>query len=796
MKIVYSWLKDFIDIEIPVDELADALTAAGLEVASIEHFKIPEGIKVAKVLEIFKHPNADKLTVCKVDAGSAEPLTIVCGASNVKAGMLTSLATEGTVLGPEFTVKKAKLRGVESFGMLCSEKELGISDENSGIMSLPDEYIVGNKLSDYYPDDAVIEIEITPDRGDCLSVLGVAREVSARFGLPLKDPGKKPQWKADDPIERAISVTIESPAENPRYKGSLIRNVKIAQSPEWMKNRLVKAGIRPINNVVDVTNYILIQYGQPMHAFDYDRIEGQKIIIKKSGVNQTFKTLDDIDRSLLADDLLIWDGKRPVALAGIMGGAGSEITEQTVNVFLECAFFNPIAIRKTSKRLGLSTDSSYRFERGVDPDTGLVAALDTASALIIELAGGSVASGMIDNFPNAFTLREIEVRQSKVSRVLGIPFSIQQIESSLTSLGITCKKESADSLKCIIPLFRHDITIEEDLIEEVGRLYGYDNIPPAEAAFVSLNTPLPIREHLTDLLRNALAFSGLNEIITNSLTSEKNRLVLTPDKTPVALVNPLNPDMAEMRTTLAGSMLEILSYNLNRKNENNHFFELGKVYEQLKDGSTSERDILGIIIEGSLWGNTWNTKAQLIDFYTLKGVLDTFSAHVGLSSFYYSKHIEKSNIFENEVADIVCGEMMTGICGMVSAEVKKYFELKTTVYYAEIDVSKLLQSSIPLPKYKPLPKFPALERDFCFVMPEDLSSTVITEEINRISPLVEDVRPFDLYRGEKLGSGRKSIAFSVRLRSSEKTLSDKEAESICSAIVSTMQNKYGAYLRT
>ncbi len=796
MKIVYSWLKDFIDIEIPVEELADALTGAGLEVASIVHYKIPEGIKVAKVLEISKHPNADKLTVCKVDAGGTEPLTIVCGAPNVSAGMLTSLATEGTVLGPDFTVKKAKLRGVESFGMLCSEKELGISDDNSGIMSLSAEYIIGKELSVYYPDDAVIEIEITPDRGDCLSILGVAREVSARFGIPLKNPGKKPLGNVDDPIERAISVTIEAPAANPRYRGCLVRNVKIAQSPEWMKNRLIKAGIRPINNVVDVTNYVLIQYGQPMHAFDYDRIEGQKIIIKKSGVNQTFKTLDLIDRSLLADDLLIWDGKRPVALAGIMGGAGSEITEQTVNVFLECAFFDPIIIRKTSKRLGLSTDSSYRFERGVDPDTGLVAALDTASELIRELAGGSVAYGTIDNYPQPLTLREIVVRQSKVSRVLGIPFSIEQIESSLTSLGIICKKESADSLKCTIPLFRHDITIEEDLIEEVGRLYGYDNIPPAEAAFVSLHTALPMRERLTDLVRNALAFSGINEIVTNSLTCEKNRLVLTPDIPPVVLLNPLNPDMAEMRTTLAGLMLEILSYNLNRKNENNHFFELGKVYEQLKDGSTRERDILGIIIEGSLWGNTWNTKAQPIDFYTLKGVLDTFSTHIGLGTFSYSNHIEKCNIFEYEVADIACGEMLTGICGLVSAEVKKYFELKTTVYYAEIDVSTLLQSSIPLPKYKPLPKFPALERDLCFVMPEDLSSTVITEEINRISPLIEDVCPFDLYRGEKLGPGRKSIAFSVRLRSTEKTLSDKEAESICAAIVSTMQTKYGAYLRT
>ncbi len=717
---MYSWLKDFVDIDIPVEELADALTGAGLEVASIEHFKIPQGIKVAKVLETAKHPNADKLSICKVDAGDSEPLTIVCGAPNVTAGMLTALASIGTVITPDFVIQKAKLRGVESFGMLCSEKELGLSDDHSGIMSLPADYVVGKELSVYYPEDAVIEIEITPDRGDCLSVLGVAREVSARFGLPLKNPGKCPVEKTDDPVEKHISITIEAPLANPRYKGRLIKNVKIGDSPEWMKKRLSMAGIRPISNVVDVTNYILIQYGQPMHAFDYDKINGQKIIVKKAGTKQNFKTLDDIERPLIADDLLICDGSRPVALAGIMGGAGSEITAQTSNVFLECAFFDPVTIRKTSKRIGLSTDSSYRFERGVDMESGLEAALDTAAELIRELAGGEVASGCIDVYPKKFVSKEILVRQKKVSRVLGIPFSIEQIESSLTSLGIICKKETVDSLKCTVPLFRHDLVIEEDLIEEVGRLYGYDNIPPSEIAFVSLNTSLPTKERITDLVRSALAFSGLNEVMTNSMTCEKNRVLLTPEKSPVKLLNPLNPDMAELRTTLAGSLLEILAYNLNHKNANNHFFEFGRTYEQLKDGSTRERDVLGILIEGSFWANSWNNKAQPVDFYILKGILDSFLTHIGLGVFNYKKSEGQSPVFENEVADISYGEMLTGECGRISEKVRKFFDLKTQVFYAEIDITELLQSSIPLPKYKPLPKFPALERDFCFVMPEEL----------------------------------------------------------------------------
>lgn len=796
MKIVYSWLKDFVDIDVPVEELADSLTLAGLEVASIERFSVPKGIVVARVLETEKHPNADKLTICKVDAGTGEPLQIVCGAPNVRPGLITSLATIGTAVAPDFIIKKSKLRGVESSGMLCSEQELGISNNHDGIMENPEHYVVGKELSEYYPDDAVIEIEITPDRGDCLSVIGVAREVSARYGLPLREIAKKPNENTADPVDKSISVTVEDAAANPRYMGRLVRNVKLAPSPDWMKKRLCAAGIRPINNVVDITNYILIQYGQPMHSFDYDSIQDHRIIVKKSMEPRTFATLDNIERKLIAEDLLICDGKRPVALAGIMGGAGSEITDTTVNVFLECAFFDPVTIRKTSKRLGLSTDSSYRFERGVDPDKGLCDALETAAALMQELAGGTVACGIIDNYPVKLNKKEIIIRQSKVSRVLGIPFSIEQIEQSLTSLGIVCTRISNESLSCVVPLFRHDITIEEDLIEEVGRLYGYDNIPPSDCATVSLNTALPMRERLTDLVRSALAFNGLNEVMTNSLTHGKRREVLAPKTSPVKLLNPLNPDMAEMRTTLAGSMLEVLAYNLNRKNTNNHFFELGKTYERLEDNTNRERDILGIVIEGSMWGSAWNTKAQPVDFYTVKGVLDTFARHIGLGEFSFSRNNDGKPLFGTECATASNGTKMSGRCGVISDEVRKFFDIKSTVYYAEIDITDLLGTQIPLPKYKPLPKFPAIERDFCFVMADEISSSDITGEILKISSLIEDVNPFDLYRGDKLGASRKSIAFSVRIRSAEKTLTDKDAESICTSIVDTMKNRFNATLRT
>jgi phenylalanyl-tRNA synthetase beta chain len=794
MRVVYSWLKDFIDIDIPVIELADALTAAGLEVASIEQYKIPAGIKVVKILETQKHPNADKLSICKVDAGLDEPLTIVCGAPNVKAGMLSPLATLGTVLGADFTVKKAKIRGVESSGMLCSEQELGLSNSHDGIMDLPADFKVGEELSSYYCNDAVIEIEITPDRGDCLSMLGVAREVSARFGLPLKSTAKQPLESGDISINDAITVHLDAPALCPHYTGRLIRGIKIAPSPHWLQRRLTLAGIRPINNVVDVTNYILLQYGQPMHAFDYNSIQGKKIFAKKADKVLTFITLDNIERKLVSDDLLICDANRAVALAGIMGGAGSEILDTTTDVFLESAFFDPIGVRKTSKRLGLSTDSSYRFERGVDPDSGLIDAVDTAAELIRTLAGGTVAKGRIDQYPQKFTPCTIKIRASRTSKLLGIPFTIDQIESYLSSLGMGCTRESSDTLSCIIPLYRHDITIEADLIEEIGRMFGYDNIPPSEVAPVSLKMPLPIIERITDKLRSALTFFGLNELVTNSMTSEHRRAVLTPEKKPVVLLNPLNPEMAQMRTTLAGNMLEVLSYNLNRKNSNNHFFEIGKVFEST-DSGFQERHILSVLIEGNYWASNWNSAAQPCDFYVLKGLLETFAAHTGIGAFSFSKDISSQSILENEVAHIE-GTLVHGIAGKISRKAGEFFDIKSSVYYAELDITTLLESSLPQPHYRSLPKFPALERDFCFVMAEELSSSAITDEIFLLSPLVEAVVPFDLFRGDKLGAGRKSIAFSVKLRSAEKTLTDKEVEGICTAIVTTVQSKFGAQLRT
>lgn len=796
MKIVYSWLKDFIDIDIPVEELADALTQSGLEVASIEKRTTPEGIVVGRVLERAAHPNADRLSVCKVDAGGTEPLTIVCGAPNVAAGMHVPCATIGTVFDADFVIKKSKLRGVESFGMLCSEKELNISDDNSGLMVLSDTTIPGTRLSEYYPDDAIIEIELTPDRGDCLSVIGVAREISARFGLPMKNTSRIPSEESAHSLHDAISVKVEAPELCPRYMGRLVKGVKVAPSPQWLQHRLSLAGLRPINNVVDVTNYMLLHFGQPMHGFDYQQLSDKKIIVKQAAGTMKFATLDGVSRELVADDLLINDGKRPVALAGIMGGAGSEITENTTDVFLECAYFNPIGIRKTAKRLGLSTDSSYRFERGVDPAGGLVAALDTAAALLAEIAGGSVAAGFIDCNPKPMQKRTILVRPAKVSSVLGVVFSVEQIVSFLESLQIACVIQDETAIACTIPLFRHDLEIEVDCIEEIGRLYGYDNIPPSHTMQISLHRSLPEREIITDTIRHAMAFAGMHETVTNSMISEKRCASVTPEKKPVALLNPLTPDMACLRTSLLSSLLDVAVYNNNRKNRNNRLFEIGKTFETLPDGSYSERTVLAILIEGEYLSSSWNSSSEPVSFYIMKGILEAFSRHLGISEYTFSLPSNQPASLNSETAWVTIGSDISGYAGMVTDVVRSSFDLKTTACYAELDITTFLTSPMPVPHYKALPRYPALERDFSFVMDESLSTSAIVATIKPLSPLIEQVSPFDIFRGEKLGAGKKSVTFSLSFRSPEKTLTEKDVEALCSTIVSAVASSHSAILRT
>jgi phenylalanyl-tRNA synthetase beta chain len=797
MKFSLSWLKDFVDITVPVDEACAMLTSLGIEVASVEKRHVPSGVLAAKILAVARHPNADKLSVCTVDAGQSAPLTIVCGAPNVAPGMVVPLAVIGTKFENGMTISRAKLRGVESFGMLCSEKELGLSDDHSGIIKLADSVAPGTALSALFPDDDIIEVEITPNRGDCLCVLGVARELAAKTKTPLRSTALSPEESGEGSIADYISVSIEAPGQCPRYCGRLVKGVTIAPSPSWMARRLSDAGIRPINNVVDITNYMLLHFGQPMHAFDYACIGKKKIVVKKAGDVKTYTTLDQVQRSLEADDLLIWDGERPAALAGIMGGAGTEISDTTSDVFLECAYFDPAGIRTTSKRLGLSTESSYRFERGVDPDSGLLWSIDTAAEMLRLYAGGRVVAGRIDEYPAPVKRPPVTLRTSRVKRLLGVDIPKPELISLLAGLQIACKDNDGEAIECTSPTFRHDIANEADLIEEAGRFFGYDNIPASEVGQVSLTTPPSASEARIDAIRSSLAFSGLNELVTNSLTSEKKNLLLMPAAAPVQIKNPLSPDMAQLRTSMLTSCLEVISYNGNRKNTDSRFFEIGRVYEAQGGGKLPrERDMVAIALAGNFFSKAWNNQEPAKnDFYLLKGILDKLAAAIGANGFTYAAPPPDASFFDGQASAIDSGPVR-GAAGKVRDDICAQFDIKETVWYAELDITGLLCAPVAERTYRPLPKYPALERDFCFVVPETVFAAHIAGAISGCSPLVERVMPFDLYRGEKLGTGLKSMAFSVSMRSNERTLVDKEAEEICKTIIATMEKKFNAVLRT
>ncbi len=795
MKVSYNWLRELVDLDHDPESLAKLLVGAGLEVASVTPRAIPKGVVVGLVKSVDKHPNADKLHVCSVDAGGAEPLQIVCGAPNVAAGMYVPCATVGTVFSPEFTIKKATLRGVESSGMLCSERELGISDDHAGLMALEGMPKPGTPLNTLFPDDTVIEVEITPNRGDCLSMKGVAREVAAVTGSPVKPLGQRCA-ESGDSIVGAVTVRVEDSERCPRYMGRLVRGVTVGPSPVWLKSRLSACGLRPISNVVDITNYVMLLFGQPMHAFDYRRIGGRAIVVKRAQDGQAFVTLDGAERKLLSQDLLICDAERAVALAGVMGGLNSGIEDSTTDVFLECAYFNPVGVRITSKRLGLQTDSSYRFERGVDPAEGLAEALETCAELIRTVAGGAVAPGVIDVCPSPAKPKTVTLRPQRIRRLLGVDVDAARAEKYLDGLGIRCTARDGATLSFSVPPYRHDIGMEVDLIEEIGRLYGYDNIPPREHSSVALNQPAQHYDRRSDRIRDVLAFSGLSEAITPTLVPEKWRALLTPETEAVRLLNPLSPELAQMRTCLLGSMLQVLVHNQNRRNVANHLFELGTVYlpkpgEKLPE----ERVRLAVLLEGDLVPGSWGTPPVPGQFFALKGVLARLASLAGLGELRAAPCSSRVDWFDTEMADVACGQLVRGMMGRMSGKVLDAFGARGSVYYAELDVQDALWSPTACAIYSPVQRFPSMERDLALVMPEDLPSETVSAAMRSVSELVEWVSVFDVYRGDKLPPGRKGIAYSLRLRAPDRTLTDRDADGVVSAVLKLLSETHGVSLR-
>lgn len=820
MKLSHNYLQRLLPVNLSPEKTAEILTECGLEVEGIEKYESVRGglagLVVGYVAEKTKHPDADRLSLTKVDVGGERLLDIVCGAPNVEAGQKVIVAVEGTVLypteGEPFTIKKSKIRGQASEGMICAEDEIGLGKSHDGIKILPAELPVGMPVADYFQitTDHTIEINITPNRPDAASHLGAARDIIARLrlgdaSLELKYPSVAefaPETDAS-PIE----ISVENTQACQRYGGIYITDVKVGESPGWLKDFLKTIGLRPINNVVDITNFVLFETGQPLHAFDAAKIKGNKIVVKNCAEGTPFVTLDGTERTLSAEDLMICNAEEPMCLAGIFGGADSGVTESTVNVFLESARFEPSSIRRSGKRHGLKTDSSFRFERGTDPD-GTEYAAKRAALLIREIAGGRIASGFRDVYPEPFAERYIVLRKAVLRRVTGIEIPDADVKNILEGLGCKITAADADGFTVWVPLYKTDVTREIDLVEEVIRIYGYDRVPLR--GNVTYTQPETKGEgNLHDFyarVANHLAAQGFREILTNSLVHSKYSEVLglNPSED-VKILNPISAELDVMRQTLLGSGLHVTAANLNRRNTDLRLFEFGRVYKT-REGEQStkeaplkpfaEREVLAFWVTGNEQPENWKNAARPVDLFTVKAALESVFDKIGVREKVSSEagtHAAFSDVFTLNGAKT--GEW--GLAGKVKASVLKAFDIKADVYYAELDVQKLA-ASVEKEKtvFKEIPKFPYVRRDLALLLDKSVNYADLEAAARKAERrLLHDVNLFDVYEGKNLPEGKKSYAISFILRDDEKTLTDDITDGVMKRIIETYEKQFGATLR-
>jgi len=804
MIVTYNWLKEFVDCNLSGEELAHRLTMAGLEVDAMEEIGAGlDSVIVARLITVEPHPDADRLTVCQVDTGNGT-VQVVCGAKNHRAGDLVALAQVGSVLPGDFKIKKSKIRGQESQGMLCSAKELGLAEESEGILILPAGLNPGTPAFEALGyRDVRFELGLTPNRADCLSIVGVAREVAAMTGSPLRLPQPVVE-ECGEAIESQTSVAIEEPALCPRYAARLIRGVTIGPSPDWLVRRLESVGQRSINNVVDVTNYVLMELGHPLHAFDFRLLRGGRIVVKRSAEGESFTTLDSQERLLTAGDLTICDGEGAIALAGIMGGENSEIQPDTVDILLESAYFHPGAIRRTSKRLGIHTESSHRFERGADIDMVPVA-LNRAAALVLEVAGGTVARGMIDNYPTPNVPQRVELSVARTNRLLGLDLDQKTIGGLLQAIGLEVASVAGGGegrLSVALPTFRPDLEREIDLIEEVARLNGYDNIPVTlPESRITCHTP---PEHVERVVRarNALVASGFSEVINYSFGApgalEKIRLPADDARRrAVHILNPLNEEQSVMRTTLVASLLETTARNLAYRSRDLRIFELRPVFHPKQaDELPSERQHLAVVLCGRRAPEGWSQPAEGADFYDLKGVAEIFFRQFRISSVQWDSARTEPYLHPGKSAAIVVAEKVVGFIGEVHPEVLGNFEIDLPVYLLEIDLESLFDVAGSFPGIRPLSRFPDVCRDSALLLRDEISAAQLLDAIAKVKPRsVEEVVLFDVYRGKGIPEGLKSVAIRVRYRSAEKTLTDDEIQSAHGRIIAALEKEFDARLR-
>ncbi|WP_434390882.1 phenylalanine--tRNA ligase subunit beta [Melittangium boletus] len=803
MKISVKWLKDYVALPADVDELARRLTAVGLEIEGMDRpGDALRGVVVARIAASAQHPNADKLSVTQIDLGQADTLQVVCGAKNFKVGDKVPLATLGTKLPNGVEIKQAPLRGVDSFGMLCSAKELGLSEESSGLLILPADLAPGTPIAEALGlDDVVLEVNVTPNRPDALSHLGVAREVAVATGAPLRPPEPR-LAESGAPASEKVRVRIEDATRCPRYAARVIENVKIGPSPQWLQDRLKACGVRPISNVVDVTNFVLLEYGQPLHAFDLDKVAGQEIIVRTARPGEKMTTLDGKERTLSPEDLLICDRDRAQALAGVMGGADSEVGAGTTRVVLESAHFQPATVRRSSKRHGLHTEASHRFERGADLDA-VVPAVDRAAALIAELAGGTVAPGRVDLHPQPQPPRRVTLRYGRVEKVLGVSIAEPECRRILGVLGFRGVEEGSGQSTFEVPRARVDVEREEDLMEELARVYGYDNIPaklPRGLAELAPESPTTEAERRA---RQALSGAGLSEVVNYSFVTPRTLEVLGGTEQPVALLNPLSVEQSVMRTSLLPGLLENLSRSVRHQVDTVSVYEMGRAYLRDPEGGQGQRPATREVhrVAGLVWGlrggRSWTQKEARADFYDAKGALE---------SLLHALHVDGVRFVPAEApawhpracarVELADGTVL-GHVGEVHPRVTKALDLPRDVFVFELDTAPLYAAARLVPSSRGLPKFPAVLRDLAVVVPVELANDEVRRVILEVGgPLVEDALVFDVYTGKPIPEGRKNLAYAIRYRSPERTLTDVEVGTAHQRIISEVNQRLGGALRS
>ena len=819
MNISYNWLKNYININQTAEETGKILTSIGLEVGGIEEVQTVkgglEGLVIGEVLTCAAHENSDHLHVTTVNTDSGEPLQIVCGAPNVAAGQKVVVATIGTKLyaGDEsFTIKRSKIRGVESCGMICAEDEIGIGTSHDGIIVLPEDAPVGMPAKDYYgiKNDFLIEVDITPNRIDAASHYGVARDMAAYFAIKnaeikLNKP-KVETFKVQN-TNLTIPVIVENTEACPRYSAVTISNVKVSESPAWLKDALSTIGLRPINNVVDITNFVLHEMGQPLHAFDADKIQGKQVRVRTMPEGTPFTTLDGIERKLNAADLMICDKEKPMCIGGVFGGQDSGVTEQTTNIFLESAYFNPVSIRKTARRHGLNTDASFRFERGCDP-ANTIYILKRCALLIQEVAGGEISSEIVDIYPNEIKPFDVEVSVQKINSLIGKAIGRENIEKILQALEMKIIRSDAEGFSLQVPSYRVDVQRDVDVIEDILRIYGYNNVEIGDTLKSTLSySSRPNSFELQNLIAEQLTAQGFNEIMNNSLTKGAyyEGLSSFPAKQSVKILNPLSSDLNVMRQSLLFGGLESIAYNINRKNADLKLYEFGNCYqhnaENKKEGETlaaySEDFHLGIWITGQQHASSWAIADHKSSFYELKAYVDNILRRMGVSSEKLNIIEHKDDLFSDALMIQTNGGKQLAVLGIVHPKIRKTTDIDQEIYFADLQWNNLLKE---IKKHKvqfsEIPRYPEVKRDLALLLDKDISFAQI-EKIAYESErkILKKVNLFDVYEGKNLDAGKKSYAVSFILQDETKTLTDSQIDTIMKKLQNNFETKLGAKLR-